>query len=331
MMRLPSHRRKRTFLLAALLLGLLGLTAWINLPLVSQLFDGSADRVSALPQASAFKRGQNVLLLSPHPDDETLCCAGMLQQARASGAQVYVAWMTAGDGFEFDAVLTQRVLDPSFQNMRELGQTRIGEALRAAGVLGIPPDHTFTLGYPDGGLFHLFTTNYDDPYTAPHTGASKVYVSGALSPGNAFTGRNLEADIRRVLDQIKPDLVLAPAPQDFHSDHHTLSYLALRLMSERHQEARLRYWVVHGALEWPVPKGLHPNLPLTIPPRASHLPWQQVPLNPAEEKIKLQAVNVYQTQTRIMGRFMRAFVRRNELLSLEPLPEIAAPRSNKAP
>lgn len=321
MIRLPIKRRKRTFVLALLGLSLLGLTAWINFPLVSRLFDDSADRVASLPAVPAFKSGQKVLILSPHPDDETLCCGGMIQQAQAAGAKVYVAWMTAGDGFEFDAILTQRVADPSPQDMQKLGNTRAEEAKQAVSVLGIPPERTFMLGYPDGGLFHLFTTNYDEPFTAKHTETNRVYVQGALVQGHPFTGRNLETDINTVLDRVKPDLVLAPAPQDFHPDHHTLSYIALRLMSQRQQEDRLRFWVVHGGLEWPIPKGLHENLPLTVPPLATHLPWQRSDLTPKQEQVKLRAVNTYRTQTAIMGRFMRAYVRKNELLSPDALPE----------
>ncbi|GGM59299.1 PIG-L domain-containing protein [Deinococcus arenae] len=313
--------RSRALLLATLVISLLALAAWINLPQVGLLFDGSADRVAALPAAPAFRAGQRVLILSPHPDDETLCCAGIIQQARAAGAQVSVVWATAGDGFEFDAILTRRVLDPTAQDMQALGNLRMLEARRAAGVLGIPPERTFMLGYPDGGLFRLFTSNYDEAYTSPASGAVAVYVRGALSPGAPYTGRALEADLRRVLDRVRPDVVLAPAPQDFHPDHHTLTYIALRLLGERQQSGRLRYWVVHGGLEWPVPKGLHPQLPLTVPPLARGLPWTRVDLTPAQEETKRAATETYQTQTRIMGRFMRAFVRRNELLSAEPLME----------
>lgn len=316
----PKPRRKTAWVLPAVTIGVLALAAWINLPSVSQLFDRSSDRVATLPALPAFQPGQRVLILSPHPDDETLCCGGMIQQAQAAGATVDVAWITAGDGFEFDAVLTQRVADPSPQDMQKLGNTRALEAKQAAAVLGIPPQRTFMLGYPDGGLFHLFTTNYDEPFTAKHTKIDHVYVQGALHPGHAYTGRNLEADIGTVLNRVKPDVVLAPAPQDFHPDHHTLSYIALRLLSQRHQEDRLRFWVVHGGLEWPVPKGLHENLPLTVPPLATHLPWQRTDLTPAQEQVKLRAVDTYRTQTAIMGRFMRAYVRSNELLSPEPLP-----------
>ncbi|GGK90836.1 PIG-L deacetylase family protein [Deinococcus radiotolerans] len=315
---------KRTWLAGLTALALLALWAWINLP-VSEVLRGST-RVAALPALPAFTAGQRVLLLSPHPDDETLCCAGLIQQATQAGTAVYIAWMTAGDGFEFDAALTQKVLLPRAQNMRRLGNTRAAEARAAATVLGVPAAHTFMLGYPDGGLFRLFTTNYDQPYTAPHTRANRVYAQGALSPGRPFTGRNLEADISRVLDDVRPDLVLAPAPQDFHPDHHTLSYIALRLMSQRAQQGRLRYWVVHGGLEWPLPKALHESLPLTLPPLARQLPWLRADLTPEQERVKLQAVNTYRTQTEVMGRFMRAFVRRNELLSPDPLPPTGSPR-----
>ena len=174
------------------------------------------------------------------------------------------------------------------------------------------------------------TSNFTRPYTAPRTAASAVYVPGALTPGAPYTGEALEADLNRVLDRVQPDLVFAPAPQDFHTDHRTVSNLTARSMARRHQENRLRYWVVHGGLEWPVPKGLHAELALTIPPRARSLPWNRANLTPAEVDRKLQAVNTYRTQTRILGRFMRAFVRRNELLSPgrpdpESIPDSAGP------
>jgi LmbE family N-acetylglucosaminyl deacetylase len=148
-----------------------------------------------------------------------------------------------------------------------------------------------------------------------------VYVRGALTPGAPYTGQALEADLTRVLGRVQPDLVLAPAPQDFHADHRTLSSLARRLMSARGQAAGVRYWVVHGGLEWPLPKGLHPELALTLPPRATGLPWTRADLTPAQVARKREAVDTYGTQTRVTGRFMHAFVRQNELLSAEPLPE----------
>ncbi|WP_200939728.1 PIG-L deacetylase family protein [Deinococcus sp. Leaf326] len=318
---LTSRPRRNRVLIWVALAAIVALSAWINLPTFGRVFSRSAVRVATLPAAGPLVgAGQRLLLLSPHPDDESLCCGGILQQARAAGGQVYVAWITPGDGFELDGVLTEHALRPRGASMRNLGQQRLAEARAAAGVLGIPADHTFMLGYPDGGLLRLYTTNYVTPYTSVHTGASAVYVRGALTPGAPYTGQALEADLRRVLDRVKPDVVLVPAPQDFHTDHHTLSYIALRLMAERGQSDRLRFWVIHGGLEWPLPKGLHPGLPLTVPPLATRLPWERVDLTPQEEEVKRRAMDAHRSQTRILGRFMHAFVRGNELVSPQPLP-----------
>ncbi|GGS01068.1 PIG-L deacetylase family protein [Deinococcus sedimenti] len=300
--------------LPATLLVLLGLAAWINEP-IPGVSGREARAVAALPVAPAFRAGQRVLLLSPHPDDETLCCAGMLNRARAAGAQVSVTWITAGDGFEFDAALTERTLHPRGRALRDLGERRVGEARAAAVVLGIPLDRQAVLGYPDGGLRFLNGVNFDRPYTSPRTGASAVYLREAQTPGAPFTGEALEADLERVLRRVNPDVILIPAHDDFHPDHHTLTLFAQRVAARLGLQDRLRYWVVHGGLEWPLPKGTHPGLPLVPPPLARHLPWQRVPLDAEDLAVKTRAVAAYRTQTEVLGRFMRAFERRNELLS----------------
>ena len=300
--------------LPAALLGLLALAAWINEP-IPGVTGREARAVAALPAAPAFRTGQRVLLLSPHPDDETLCCAGLLTQARAAGAQAYVTWITAGDGFEFDAALPERTLHPRGRALRALGERRVQEARAAAQVLGVPADHQVFLGYPDGGLRALNGRNYARPYTSPRTGASAVYLREAQTPGAPFTGQALDADLERVLRRVQPDVILIPAHEDFHPDHHTLTLIAQRLATRLALTGRLRYWVVHGGLEWPLPKGLHPAQPLAPPPLARRLPWQRVPLSAPDQQVKAAAVDTYRTQTEVLGRFMRAFVRRNELLS----------------
>lgn len=316
----PRRIRKRHALLVLFSLATLSLSAWINLPVITQLFRKSALRVAMLPSTPPVTPGARVLILSPHPDDETLCCAGLIQQVQAAGGQVYVAWVTAGDGFEFDAALTERVLRPRPRNMRELGNKRAAEAVKAVSVLDIPKNRTFMLGYPDGGLRGVMNAAPDAPFTSRRTGASAVYVDGALTPASLFTRQALETDLNLVLNQVKPELVLAPAPQDFHHDHHVVSLLAQQLMKERDQEGRLRYWVVHGGLEWPIPKGLHAGTALTVPPRATRLDWQRLDLTPQQEQQKLNAINAYHTQTEIMGRFLHAFVRKNELYTEQVTP-----------
>lgn len=318
----PRQLRKRHVALPLLSLGVLALGAWINLPIMARVFRHSALRVALLPPMPPVQSGERVLILSPHPDDESLCCSGLIQQVQAAGGSVYVAWVTPGDGFEFDAALTERVLRPGHSNMRALGNTRAAEAIRAVGQLGIPQNHTFMLGYPDGGLRALLRHHEKTPFTARLTGASAVYVNGAFTPNAPFTRAALESDLRRVLRQVKPDMVLAPAPQDFHRDHQAVSQLAQQILTANQQPNRLWFWVVHGGLEWPIPKGLHPELPLTLPPRASRLNWYRLDLTAEQEQLKLTTLNTYHTQTRVMSRFLHAFVRKNELFTdnVKPAP-----------
>jgi LmbE family N-acetylglucosaminyl deacetylase len=40
---------------------------------------------------------QRILILAPHPDDETLGCGGLISKAKAAGAEVYVQFLTVGD------------------------------------------------------------------------------------------------------------------------------------------------------------------------------------------------------------------------------------------
>lgn len=281
--------------------------------------------VAALPPAPVYQKGQRVLIVAPHPDDETLCCAGSVQQALAAGAQVWVVWMTSGDGFEFDAIYLDRRPRPGGPSLIKLGERRVQEAASAARVLGIPQDHLVYLGYPDGGMLHLFLENYVLPYTSRYTGKRAVPYTGTLDPGAAYTGQNVERDLGRVLDRVRPDVVLAPSVQDQHPDHRAASFFVTRLLARRGELNELRFWIVHGGLEWPLPKGLHTQLPMILPPRGKGLAWRRVNLSPQEEAVKLAALREYRSQMAVLARFMLAFVRENELLTEQAAPQPTRP------
>jgi LmbE family N-acetylglucosaminyl deacetylase len=281
----------------------------------------SALAVAALPAAPAFTSSDRVLVVSPHPDDESLCCAGMIQQALLVGAEVHIVWLTSGDGFELDAVLTERILRPQGRGLQRLGERRIQEAKAAAAVLNIPGSNLHFLDYPDGGLQHLLAGYYDTPYTSGYTGLRAVTYAGAFMPGSAYTGANLERDLRAVVTMVAPSVVLAPSPEDHHPDHHAAGNLMLRILTQYSENVSGRWWIVHGGFGWPLPRGLHPELPLSPPPRGRDLPWQRNDLSPAQVAVKAEAINRHQSQIEVLRRFMEAFIRANELISLQPLPE----------
>ena len=269
--------------------------------------------------------------MAPHPDDESLCCGGVIERAREAGAQVSIVWLTSGDAFEFDAAWVEHSLHPGAMGMRALGARRMREARLAALRLGVPAQRQFFLGFPDRGLLPLLLDYVYVPYRSPYTGLSSVGYAGALQPGLAYEGANLERELEGLLDRLRPTYVLAPSPLDEHPDHHAAGSLVIRVLGARGELARARYWIVHGGADWPAPRGLHPDDALLAPRLAAGLAWRSVPLDRAERAAKMSALREYRTQMfGLERRFLLAFVRTNELFAKDPLPQNTrrAPVSN---
>jgi LmbE family N-acetylglucosaminyl deacetylase len=277
----------------------------------------SASAAPALPQMPSLDAHDRVLVVAPHPDDESLCCAGLLQQALQRGASVAVVWITAGDSFELDAMLVERSAWPGGDVMRRLGAQRLAEAHAAADALGVPRSAQFQLGYPDRGVLALTRDYYARPYHSKYTDVSAVPYAGAVSPGASYTGANLERDLTQVIAQFRPTLVLAAAPQDRHPDHSASGALVRRVLARRGELSELRYWIVH-APGWPRPLGLEPDLPLAPPATAAALAWQSLPLSEPQRLRKLAAVRAHRSQMQLLSPFMKAFVRANEIFAAAP-------------
>jgi LmbE family N-acetylglucosaminyl deacetylase len=274
--------------------------------------EAGAQGASQLPPLDAATR---LLVVAPHPDDETLCCAGIIQRVLRAGGRASVVWITSGDGTRLGAMLQANSLLPRAADARALGARRMVEARAAAAVLGVPPSGQLFLGYPDGGVPLLLSRYRAAPYTSPMTGVSAVPYAGALFPGHPYTGESLERDFGAVLDSVRPTLILAPGLEDSHPDHRATGELTISVARGRALLPQVRFWVVHGGVGWPSPRELLPGVPLTPAPLAAarvNVPFE---LTPAEEDRKLQALEDYRTQMRTIGPFLVSFVRTNELLS----------------
>lgn len=273
----------------------------------------------ALPPIDA---ATSLLVVSPHPDDETLCCAGAIQRVASAGGRVSVVWITSGDGSFLSALWTAGTPFPSQDQVRELAFRRMNEARAATAVLGVSPSGQLFLGYPDGGLRRLLGSG---SARARFTGATRVPYTEALFPGHPYTRASLEQDFATILDRVQPTLILAPSPQDTHPDHSAAGLITLRVLGQRGELAKARYWIVHGGEGWPQPRGALPGIPLDVPPRGAQLALVPFALKDVEIEGKLRAVNSYKTQMRIMSPFLLAFVRTSELYSALPLPPFTAP------
>jgi len=281
-----------------------------------------------LPLFRPLLPGDTVLVVAPHPDDESLCCAGLIHEARVIGARVAIVWITNGDAFRWSAMVAERKLRPRAGTFLDFAVRRAAEARDAAAVLELNPDLLFFLGYPDRGLLPLLLDHYypNTPWRSKFTGADSVVYESALNPGASYDGENLERDFQRVLDQVKPTLVLAPSPQDTHPDHRGAGILAWRALNSRHEMDRLRFWIVHGGRGWPKPRAYRPELEQTIAPRGLGMRWERLPLDAGARDAKLRAIRAHRTQFAVMGRVMESHVRADELYSRTPVP----PRSTCA-
>lgn len=311
----PRKWKRLTSLLVLVVLLAAFVNGWYWLPTGSLTLRQVRTAAAALPQMKPLSG--RVLFVSPHPDDETLAAGGILQDVMARGGQVYVVFLTSGDGFEWDARATTRELSVSHADMLRLGLRRMNEARAATSALGIPTSHIYFLGFPDQGLTPIYLQNYLVPYTSLHTGVNRVPYAGTFAPGKPYTGKELDRQLGAIYDLVKPDIVLAPSAQDGHPDHRTAAYLASRLASQRGE--KLYFYLVHGGLEWPLPKGLHEGLPLAPPrPTSQGLKWQRYPVTAQQRARQIEAIQAYKSQLMIIPRFMWAFVRQNELLLPAP-------------
>jgi LmbE family N-acetylglucosaminyl deacetylase len=264
--------------------------------------------------------GTVLLVVSPHPDDETLCCGGVIQRVLAAGGRVEILWLTSGDAARWNLILIEHALWNVPTKGRALGAQRMAEARAAAALLGVPPAGQLFLGYPDAGLSAVLAAPPQRPYTSPTTGAAAVPYRSALFPDHPYTGASLAEDFATVLRQLQPTLILAPSPADTHPDHRAAGLLTLRISAQRGLSAQVRYWIVHGGEGWPAPRELMPGVPLFPAPRGAGLDSAPFALTPSEEERKHSALNAYASQMQMMAPFLVAFVRSNELFAQRALP-----------
>ncbi len=160
----PAERRHRGSRIAAALLALLPVVLAAALPAASAApYPKPQSAVSAAAGIPPIDSRTSLLVVAPHPDDETLCCAGVIRRVLAAGGRASIVWLTSGDGSELDLLIIEKTLRMHPEKMRDLAARRMREARAAAAVLGVPAARRFFLGYPDGGLLSLMTDHFTVP------------------------------------------------------------------------------------------------------------------------------------------------------------------------
>ena len=289
----------------------------------------SRHELQQLPVLAAPTPSDRILIFAPHPDDETLACAGLIQQALRAGAKVHVVFMTNGDAFMRAIKMAFHINDVTPTDAVNFGNLRRTEALHAGALLGlIQSDITF-LGYPDKGLTLMWYYHWS-PVRSYRSLISHTRVNPYKdAPGydTPYCGANVMDDVDKVIRSYKPTKVFTVMSGDQHIDHdgtalYVNSVLTRIAMHDSMfaKNCQLFGYIIHYT-DWPYPRGQVDN-GYMAPPREMMncgMKWFRLPLSVYDEKIKSTALNKYESQMRDDALLLTSFVRRNEVFVRMPL------------
>jgi LmbE family N-acetylglucosaminyl deacetylase len=259
--------------------------------------------------------GQRILIVAPHPDDEVLACAGLIQQALALGGKVWVVYVTAGDGSWPPAWRVTGNMLPDREDYLKLGRVRAAEAITGARTLGLDSTQLTFLGYPDANLAGLWQRNWYSPCRSSHTGAIADPYGGS---GREYTGDRLLNDLLAALDAVKPDCLFGPHPLDAHADHwSTAMFIAIAREAWR-RPATEPFPEVYGYLihRPPYPDAQTDAAGFLSPPDdltdANHH-WFAHLLDDAQRQTKQRALDCHDSQRSVLGTDIQCYVAASEL------------------
>jgi LmbE family N-acetylglucosaminyl deacetylase len=180
----------------------------------------SAERSTADANAPmGFSARTRLLVVAPHPDDETIANGLLIQQVRAAGGEVGIVLLTDGDNNPWPQRWMERRLRIDAGGRQRWGARRLAELRQAMQRLGLPAAAPQQLHWPDLGV------------TSRLLSAPQAAVAALTAAITAF----------------RPDIVVAPALGDRHPDHgaaHVLIRLALAQLSSA---PTLLTYMVHGS------------------------------------------------------------------------------------
>ncbi|MBI3251988.1 MAG: PIG-L family deacetylase [Candidatus Omnitrophica bacterium] len=265
----------------------------------------------------SFTANDRVLVIAPHPDDETLGAGGMIQAARKGGAEVKVVYLTHGDHNEMAALFYQKKPLITRADFIRSGQTRMAEAESAMRVLGLQKRDLIFLGYPDFGTLKIWQRHWkrSKPFRSLLTRINRVPYRDDFSYGSAYTGENITKDFETILLSFKPTRVFVTAPFDWNPDHKAC-YLFLNLaflnLAGQIPEPIVTCYLIHGR-DWPISKRYSPVPYWNDPPR-----WTALLLSPEELGRKKEAILKYQSQIAYRKKFLLSFAGEREYFTRIP-------------
>jgi len=276
-------------------------------------------------EESAFKateieitNSDRILILAPHPDDEILGCAGIIQKASKMKLPLQIVFLTYGDNNEWSFILYRKrpILIP--KSVRQMGQVRYIEAIEAGKSLGVSESQLKFLGYPDFRTLNIWYSHWNNkpPVKSMLTKVKKVPYGNAFRPGAPYKGEEIVKDLKEIILQFKPTKIFLSHPADHNPDHRAL-YLFTNIALwdiESELKPELYPYLIHYK-KWPKPRGYLPALDL-IPPKSfltGEIKWYSNELSLSEIERKWEAIKKHHSQYMSARKYLTSFIRKNEL------------------
>ncbi len=272
-----------------------------------------------------------VLIVAPHPDDETLGCAGVILRARRSAGRVRVVFLTNGDGFpDATAVHTGKAVEAlAPRDFLEVARVRQQGAVDATRALGLDRTDLVFLSYPDSGLAGVLAATGETPYTQRFTGQSATYGLLFEDYHTQMYGRPAPylvtfavGDLADQIRAFRPLRIYITGAGDSHSDHRAGLELVRAAAAEAGYAGAVYTYLVHAeGGHWPLPPGATPTRPFDVeivngqqvPAGVRWPPDHRVPLTREEARLKHEAIRAYALEMRILGPYVESFVKSEEV------------------
>ena len=265
-------------------------------------------------QSSQTQSGQthpdSIVVFAPHPDDEVIGCAGIIQQALARGARVTVVDITSGDAFDAAAAgvthkTVSQVAPDDFLALSRLRQTQSRNALR---ILGGKADDLIILGYPDGDLGNLYERKDNKIIRQQFTTKNETYAliqkdyhTSMHDKPAPYQRSSVLGDLVELLTTLQPTELYVTDGTDGHIDHRAAFWFVRDAAKQAGYKDAFYTFLVHGLPAWPFPAGITPTQPFEsrkvdgeVVPRG--LPWpppHRVPLTPEQAGQKLKSIQAH--------------------------------------
>jgi LmbE family N-acetylglucosaminyl deacetylase len=175
-----------------------------------------------------------LMVVAPHPDDESLAAAGLIQRVVSAGGEVRVILMTSGDAFAEGVETAEGITHPRPRDYRDYGKTREQESLAAMATLTGSPRVSF-LGFPDAGLCQIAARYLETrrAFESPHTDRTSPLPSEQVIRGVRYRGEDIRRELERVLTESGIGSEETGGPRLRHADARHRSFPAVLRAQQR--------------------------------------------------------------------------------------------------